>query len=78
MRKLLSGIRVVDFTWIGAGAYTTKLLADLGADVIKIETATRLDSLRLGPPFKDRIPGVNRSGYFADRNSSKRGMTVNP
>lgn len=73
----LSGIRVADFTWIGAGSYTTKLLADFGADVIKIETATRLDSLRETAPFKDGVAGVNRSGYFADRNTSKRSVTLN-
>jgi crotonobetainyl-CoA:carnitine CoA-transferase CaiB-like acyl-CoA transferase len=77
MKRLLEGIKVIDFTWIGAGSFTTKLLADLGADVIKIETATRMDSLRLARPFKDRIPGVNRSGYFADRNTSKRSIVVN-
>jgi len=77
MKRLLHGVTVADFTWIGAGAYATKLLADLGADVIKIETSTRLDSLRVGRPFKDKIPGVNRSGYFADRNSSKRSITIN-
>jgi benzylsuccinate CoA-transferase BbsF subunit len=72
----LSGIRVADFTWIGAGSFTTKLLADFGADVIKIESSERLDSLRLSRPFKDGKRGVNRSGYFADRNSSKRGVTL--
>jgi benzylsuccinate CoA-transferase BbsF subunit len=77
MKRLLDGIKVIDFTWIGAGSFATKLLADLGADVIKIETSTRLDSLRVARPFKDRIPGVNRSGYFADRNTSKRSITVN-
>lgn len=74
--KPLSGVRVADFTWIGAGSFTTKLLADFGADVIKIESATRLDTLRDGAPFKDGIRGVNRSGYFADRNSSKRSVTI--
>jgi benzylsuccinate CoA-transferase BbsF subunit len=77
MKRLLQDITVVDFTWIGAGSYTTKLLADLGANVIKIETSTRLDSLRVAPPFKDGVSGVNRSGYFADRNTSKRSVTVN-
>ncbi|HEY0297028.1 MAG TPA: CoA transferase [Bordetella sp.] len=78
MRKLpLSGIRVTDFTWIGAGSYTTKILADAGADVIKIESADRIDSLRLAAPYKDGIKGENRSGYFADRNSSKRSLTLN-
>ncbi len=72
----LAGLRVADFCWIGAGSYTTKIFGDLGADVIKIETSTRLDSLRLAGPYKDGKPGVNRSGYFADRNTSKRGITI--
>ena len=73
----LKGIKIVDFTWIGAGSYTTKIFADFGAEVIKIESSERLDSLRDAKPFLDGIPGVNRSGYFADRNSSKRSITVN-
>jgi benzylsuccinate CoA-transferase BbsF subunit len=73
----LAGIRVTDFTWIGAGSYTTKILADAGADVVKIESSDRIDSLRLAAPYKDGIKGVNRSGYFADRNSSKRSLTLN-
>lgn len=73
----LSGVRVADFTWIGAGSFTTKLLADLGADVIKIESGVKLDNLRVSPPFKDKVRGHNRSGYFADRNSSKRSITIN-
>lgn len=77
MKRLLKDVRVIDFSWIGAGSYTTKILADLGADVIKIETAARLDTLRLTKPFKDGVAGVNRSGYFADRNSSKRSITLN-
>lgn len=75
-KGLLAGLRVADFCWIGAGSYTTKVLGDLGADVIKIESSARLDSLRLAGPYKDGVAGVNRSGYFADRNTSKRGITV--
>jgi benzylsuccinate CoA-transferase BbsF subunit len=73
----LVGVRVADFTWIGAGSYTTKLLSDFGADVIKVETSTRLDSLRVTAPFKDGKRGVNRSGYFADRNTNKRSVQLN-
>lgn len=72
----LEGVRVIDFCWVGAGSYTTRILADLGADVIKIESSTRLDQIRMSAPFKDRTPGVNRSGYFADRNAAKRSVTV--
>ena len=62
----LAGITVADFTWIGAGSYTTKILADFGADVIKIESVERLDTLREAKPFQGGVRGVNRSGYFAD------------
>ena len=73
----LAGIRVADFTWIGAGSYTTKILADFGADVVKIESTERMDTLRDAKPFQGGVRGVNRSGYFADRNSSKRSVTLN-
>lgn len=76
-RLPLAGIRVADFTWIGAGSYTTKLLADFGAEVIKVESSTRMDSLRSTAPFKDSVAGINRSGYFADRNTSKRSIQLN-
>src|SRR5262245_5885696 len=72
----LKGIRFTDFTWAGAGAFTTKIFSDFGADVIKIETTSRPDSVRVGGPFKDGIPGINRSGYFAARNTGKKSMLV--
>lgn len=72
----LTGLRIADFTWIGAGSYTTKFLADAGADVVKIESSTRPDSLRNAAPFAGKVPGINRSGYFADRNSSKKSITL--
>ena len=75
-RLPLAGIRVTDFTWIGAGSYATKILADFGAEVIKIESSRRIDSLRMAAPYKDRIKGVNRSGYFADRNTNKRSIAI--
>ena len=72
----LAGIRIADFCWVGAGSYTTKLLADQGADVIKIESRAKVDGIRLSPPFAGGDMGVNRSGYFADRNTSKRSCTI--
>lgn len=75
---ILEGIRVCDFTWVGAGPIATSLLAQLGADVIKVESATRPDVLRLTGPFKGgRCEGLERSGYFASRNPNKRSIALN-
>ena len=60
------GIRVLDFTWVGVGPITIKHLADFGADVIRVEAASRPDILRSGAPFKDGQPGgLNRSQFPA-------------
>jgi crotonobetainyl-CoA:carnitine CoA-transferase CaiB-like acyl-CoA transferase len=75
--RVLEGIRVVDFTWVGVGPFATKFLADHGADVIKIESRTRLDPIRMMRPAADGEPGVDRSGYFANRNTNKRSITLN-
>ncbi|SRR5579875_913393 len=73
----LEGIHVLDFTWVAVGPITTKYLADNGADVIKIESATHIDVLRAAPPYADGRFGVNRSQFFADYNTSKKGVTLN-
>lgn len=72
----LAGVRLADFTWAGAGPFGTKLFSDFGADVIKIESSVRLDSVRTGGPFKDRRFGVDRSGYFASRNTGKKSVVL--
>jgi benzylsuccinate CoA-transferase BbsF subunit len=70
-RLPLQGVRVTDFCWAIAGPVTTKFLALFGAEVIKIESRNRLDGGRLGFPFLEGKPGVNKSGYFANHNTSK-------
>ncbi|OZM76871.1 CaiB/BaiF CoA-transferase family protein [Pseudonocardia sp. MH-G8] len=76
MNGPLHGVRVIDFCWVGAGSFTTKILADHGADVIKVESAAKVDGIRLSPPFAGGQAGLNRSGYFADRNTSKRSISL--
>ncbi len=73
----LKGIRFADFTWAGAGPFSTKIFSDFGAEVIKIESASRPDSVRVGGPYKDGIFGINRSGYFASRNTGKKSLSIN-
>ncbi|HAL47461.1 MAG: CoA transferase [SAR202 cluster bacterium] len=73
----LAGVRVVDFTWVWAGPYCTKQLADMGGEVIKIETASRLDTVRREPPHKDGEFGINRNATFSFYNRNKLGCTLN-
>ncbi|HEX3990785.1 MAG TPA: CoA transferase, partial [Acetobacteraceae bacterium] len=75
--QFLKGIRFVDLTWAGAGPFSTKLFSDYGAEVIKIESRSRPDPVRVGGPYKDAIPGINRSGYFASRNTGKKSFAIN-
>ena len=76
-RKVFHDVKVVDFTWAGAGPLTTKYLADYGATVVRIESRSRPDLLRTAPPYKDGIPGVDRAAYFGIYNPNKYSMAVN-
>ena len=73
----LAGLRVLDFCWIGAGAFVTRILADLGAEVIKVESRTHPDNLRLSGPHQPGAKPLEGSGYFASRNTSKKSIALN-
>ena len=75
-RKPLEGIKVLDFCWVAVGPMTTRYLAEYGATVIRVESGKRPETLRRAAPFKDGIPGLNRSGYFASYNPNKYGITI--
>src|SRR5713101_5809484 len=77
VRAPLEGIRVADFTWVWAGPYCTLQLAQLGAEVIRIETSSRPCVTRMLPPWPDNAPGINRSGYFNQYNQGKKSITLN-
>jgi benzylsuccinate CoA-transferase BbsF subunit len=72
-----SDLRVLDFCWVGAGAFVTRLLADLGADVIKVESHAHPDNLRLSGPHKAGARHLEGSGYFASRNTNKKSIALN-
>ncbi len=73
----LSGIRVIDLTWIIAGPTATRYLADFGADVIKVEHEQAVDPIRLGRPIVGDSPTLNNSGFFNYVNRNKRSILLN-
>src|SRR5205085_4281165 len=76
----LSGLRVADLTIITAGASATQLLADLGADVVKVESATYPDPFRSWGSGLPTPPGLERpwdaSPPFNAVNRNKRSLTL--
>ncbi len=71
----LSDLRVIDLTQGVAGPYGGKLLADFGADVLKVEPPGGDYTRRLGP-FPDDVPDPNKSGLFLHLNTGKRSLTL--
>jgi len=69
----LAGIRVLDLSRVLAGPFCTMNLADLGAEVIKVEVPERGDDSR---GYAPRIPNSNDSGYYYSVNRGKRSITV--
>jgi crotonobetainyl-CoA:carnitine CoA-transferase CaiB-like acyl-CoA transferase len=74
MTAPLHGIRVIELARILAGPWAGQTLADLGADVIKVEAPEGDDTRRWGPPFIDN-DGEQSAAYFHATNRGKRGIT---
>lgn len=78
MRELpLAGIRVCDLTWVIAGPTATRILADFGAEVIRVEHGQAVDPIRLGRPIAGEKPTLNNSGFFNYFNRNKRSVLLN-
>nr|WP_314446437.1 CaiB/BaiF CoA-transferase family protein [uncultured Sphingomonas sp.] len=77
MTKPLAGIRVLDLSRVLAGPWCTQLLADLGADVIKIERPGQGDDTRhWGPPWVHHEDGTRTAAYFLAANRGKRSAAI--
>ena len=75
MAAALDGLRVIEAGGGAAAGYATKLLADLGADVIKVEPPEGDETRRFGP-FPGNVPDPEKSGLFLYLNCNKRGVTL--
>lgn len=73
---VLQHVNVLDMSWVAAGPLCGVLFAYFGANVIKFESAVRVDVARGSPPLADRRTGINRSGYFGALNLGKQGVAV--
>jgi crotonobetainyl-CoA:carnitine CoA-transferase CaiB-like acyl-CoA transferase len=76
IQQALSDVRVLDISDGVAGGYCARLLADYGANVLKVEPPFHGDSTRRAGPFPDDIPDPEKSGLHLHVNANKRGITL--
>ncbi len=72
----LEGFRIIECGEMVAAAYATRLMADMGAEVVKIERPQSGDAARQRGPFPGKIPHPEKSGLFLYLNVNKRGITL--
>ena len=72
----LDGVNVLDLSWVMVGPASGRYLADMGADVIKVESSKRIDPVRTLGPFKDGKTGPERSVSYHNLNAGKRCIAI--
>jgi crotonobetainyl-CoA:carnitine CoA-transferase CaiB-like acyl-CoA transferase len=78
--KILNGIRIIDLTMVYAGPVATKIMAEMGADIIKIESSQRADVFTRANVYPENQPGSaqwNRGGFFHTLNAGKKAISLN-
>lgn len=74
----LEGVKIIEHCNMVSGPYSSKLLADMGAEVLKIEPPLTGDESRRRGPFPEDISHQEKSGLFLYLNSNKKGLTLDP
>ncbi len=74
--RLFEDVRVVVFAFLGVGPHSVKYMAEYGAEVIRIESRLRPDPMRAVPPFKDNIPGIERSQMYSKIDNNTHSITL--
>ena len=72
----LAGLRVLDLSWVVAGPVIGRALADFGAQVIRVESSTRIETARHMPPHYGGVPGPENSALYVSTNAGKLGVTL--
>jgi crotonobetainyl-CoA:carnitine CoA-transferase CaiB-like acyl-CoA transferase len=72
----LHDVKILDFMWVLAGPGITRMFADYGATVIRVESTNRTDPTRTVGPFQDKQSGAERSSLWSNNNAGKYGITL--
>ncbi len=72
----LSDVKILDLMWVMAGPMTTRVLADYGATIVRVESTQRIDTIRTIGPYHDGDPGIENSGLYESINVGKLGMAL--
>jgi benzylsuccinate CoA-transferase BbsF subunit len=72
----LDDVKILDFTWVVAAPGASRVLADYGATVVRVETTKRVDTARTFGPFHGNTPGPESSILFQSMNAGKLGVTI--
>jgi crotonobetainyl-CoA:carnitine CoA-transferase CaiB-like acyl-CoA transferase len=72
----LTGLKVLDLQWVMAGPAATRVLADQGAQVVRVESVHKLDTARTLQPFRRDEPDPECSGLFGNMNAGKLGLAL--
>ncbi len=75
--RVFADLKIVAFSWAMVGPLSIKFFSDYGATVIRVETSLRPCVTRTSAPYKDNVPGLNRSGYFNHFNANMMSLSLN-
>jgi len=76
-KQSFAGLKVLDMSWVIAGPWLVKYLADAGAEVVKVESSIHPDPTRTSPPFKNNVINLDNSAYFVNYHSNKYSLSLN-
>ena len=72
----LAGVKVLDFMWAMAGPAAVRVLADYGAEIIRVESVNKIDVARTLQPFRDDVPDPESSGLWNNMNAGMSGLAL--
>ena len=72
----LADVKILDLMWVMAGPAGTRILADYGATIVRVESSKRIDTARTLQPFHNRKPGPDSSALYQNLNTGKLGLSL--